>query len=163
MNALASAVTHIADFREGLGWGISEPLAGTTSGRRDRRNFVICARYSEAAELRLPEGKVRCANHQGEAMPRPYFQASIKGLEALFEQHADDTGLLAALLDELEQRKTPKAISLKDRVVKRLAAKKTGADASSVGPAPMPEAPRQPELPLDTTASATRWTSPAWR
>ena len=35
-------------------------------------------------------------------MRRPYFQASIRGLEALFEQHADDTGLLAALLYELE-------------------------------------------------------------
>ena len=31
-------------------------------------------------------------------MPRPYFQASIKSLEALFEQHADETGILAALL-----------------------------------------------------------------
>ena len=95
-----------------------------------------------------------------EAMPRPYFQASIKGLEALFEQHADDTGLLAALLDELEQRKSPKAISLKDRVVKRSAAKKAGADASNVGPTPRPQAPRQPELPLDTTTSATRNPSP---
>ena len=62
-------------------------------------------------------------------MPRPYFQASITGLEALFEQHANDAGLLAALSDELKQRKTPKAISLKDRVEKRLAAKKASADA----------------------------------
>jgi hypothetical protein len=95
-----------------------------------------------------------------EAKPRPYFQASIKGLEALFEQHADDTGLLAALLDELEQRKSPKAIGLKDRVVKRLAAKKAGADASNVSPTPRPQAPRQPELPLDTTTSATRKVPP---
>jgi predicted nucleic acid-binding Zn-ribbon protein len=93
-------------------------------------------------------------------MPRPYFQASIKGLEALFEQHADDTGLLAALLDELEQRKTPKAISLKDRVVKRLAAEKAGADASNVAPTARPEGPRQPKLLLDTTMSATREVPP---
>src|SRR6266446_960541 len=78
MNALASAVTHIADFRGGLGWGISEPLAGTTSGRRDRRNFVICARYSEAAELRLPEGKVRYANHQGRGEAAAVFPGEHK-------------------------------------------------------------------------------------
>ena len=71
-------------------------------------------------------------------MPRPYFQASIKSLEALFEQHADETGILAALLDELERRNTPKAINLKGRVVKRLAAKKAGADASNVNPTPRP-------------------------
>src|SRR6516165_1780351 len=93
-------------------------------------------------------------------MRRPYFQASIRGLEALFEQHADDTGLLAALLDELEQRRTPKAISLKDRVVSRLAAKKAGGEASNVGPTPRPEGPRQPELPLDTIMSATREVAP---
>jgi AAA domain/Topoisomerase DNA binding C4 zinc finger/PLD-like domain len=80
-------------------------------------------------------------------MPRPYFQASINGLEALFEQHADDAGLLAALLDELEQRRTPKAISLKDRVVKRLAAKEVAADSSNVGPTARPEVPRPPQLP----------------
>ena len=93
-------------------------------------------------------------------MRRPYFQASIRGLEALFEQHADDTGLLAALLYELEQRKTPKAISLKDRVEKRLAAKKAGANASNVGPTSRPEGPRQPELPLDTAMSTTRKVPP---
>jgi predicted nucleic acid-binding Zn-ribbon protein len=88
-------------------------------------------------------------------MPRPYFQASIEDLEALFEQHADDSGLLAALLEELKQRRTPRAISLKDRLVSRLAAKKAGADASNIGPTPRPQALRQPGLPLDTTTSAT--------
>jgi hypothetical protein len=82
-------------------------------------------------------------------MPRPYFQSSITGLEALFEQHGDDTGLLAVLLDELEQRKTPKAVSLKDRVVKRLAAKKADVDTSNVDPPPRAKGRRQPELPLD--------------
>jgi hypothetical protein len=106
------------------------------------------------------KGRFGVRTIRGEAMPRPYFEASIKGLEALFEQHADDTRLLAALLDELEQRKTPKAISLKDRVVKRLAAKKAGADASNVGPTPRPAGPRQPELPLDTSKSTTREVPP---
>jgi len=85
-------------------------------------------------------------------MLRPYFQASIAGLEALFEQHWDDTGLLAVLLDELGQRKTPKAVSLKNRVVERLAAKKAEVGASNVDP-PSPKGPRLPELPLDTTMS----------
>jgi hypothetical protein len=61
---------------------------------------------------------------------------------------------------ELEQRRTPKAISLKDRVVKRLTAKKAGADASNLGPTPRPKGPRRPELPLDTTMSATREVPP---
>jgi ssDNA-binding Zn-finger/Zn-ribbon topoisomerase 1/predicted nucleic acid-binding Zn-ribbon protein len=89
-------------------------------------------------------------------MPRPYFQASITDLEALFEQHRDDTRLLAVLLDELEQRKTPKAVGLKDRVVKRFAAKKTDVDASNVNPPPRPEGLRQSELALDPAMSATR-------
>jgi AAA domain/Topoisomerase DNA binding C4 zinc finger/PLD-like domain len=89
-------------------------------------------------------------------MPRPYFQANINDLEAFFEHCADDAGLLAALLIELEQRRTPKAVSLKDRVVKRLAAKKGGADPSNVGSRPRPERTRQPELPLDSTMSTTR-------
>lgn len=102
------------------------------------------------------KGKFGVRTIRGEAMPRPYFQASIKSLEALFEQHADETGILAALLDELERRKTPKAINLKGRVVKRLAAKKAGADASNVNPTPRPGGPKQPELPLDATMSTTR-------
>ena len=59
-------------------------------------------------------------------------------------------------MDELERRKTPKAINLKGRVVKRLAAKKAGADASNVNPTPRPGGPKQPELPLDATISTTR-------
>jgi hypothetical protein len=89
-------------------------------------------------------------------MPRPYFQSSIRVLEALFEQHWDDVRLLAALLSELEQRKTPKALSLKERVVKRLEAKKADIDALNLDPPPRPKEPSQPELPLGTTTRTTR-------
>ena len=83
-------------------------------------------------------------------MPRPYFQTSIEGLEALFRQHADDVALLTALLGELAHRKTPRAVILKDLIVKWLAAERAGS-ASSFGPRPKPERARQPNLPLDKT------------
>jgi hypothetical protein len=84
-------------------------------------------------------------------MPRPYFQTSIEGLEAPFRQHANDVVLLTALLDELAHRKTPRAIILKDLIVKRLAAKKAGSEASNFGPRSRPEGARQSNLPLDKT------------
>src|SRR5262249_49263830 len=95
-------------------------------------------------------------------MPRPYLQANIERLEALFEQHAEDVALLTAFLGELEHRKTPRAISLKDRILKRLAAKRAGSDASKLGPrSSRPEAARQSNLPLDKTGLLENGKSPS--
>jgi hypothetical protein len=95
-------------------------------------------------------------------MPRPYIQANIERLEVLFKQHADDVALLTALLNELEHRKTPRAISLKDRILKRLAAKRTGSATSKFSPrSSRPEAAGQPTLPFDKTRSLDDGKSPS--
>jgi hypothetical protein len=87
-------------------------------------------------------------------MPRPHFQAGAKELEALIEQHKDDAEQLAVLLEELGHRSTPKAITLKSRIARRLA-KMAGVGAPIITPPPRPNGPRQPELPLDTFPAST--------
>jgi hypothetical protein len=98
--------------------------------------------------------KLRYTDHREHGMRRPYFQAGTKELEDLFEQHKDEVEQLVILLDELEHRSTPKAITLKDRIVKRLAAKKAKVDAPNIAPVPRPPGPRQPELPFETAKAA---------
>lgn len=85
-------------------------------------------------------------------MPRPYFQASTRDLEALFERHKDDPEQLAVLLDELNRRNAPKAISLKENVMRLLEGKAADADAPNVR-SPL-QKPDQPELPLDSASGA---------
>jgi predicted nucleic acid-binding Zn-ribbon protein len=67
-------------------------------------------------------------------MSRPYFQAGAKDLEVLFERHKDNAEQLVVLLDELEHRTTAKAIALKGRIAKQLAAKKARVGAQHAAP-----------------------------
>ena len=108
----------------------------------------------KAAQQRLP-AEVPVYEHPGSnGMPRPHFQADGKELEALFERHKDDAEQLAVLLEELGHRSTPKAITLKSRIAKRLA-KMAGVGAPIITPPPRPNGSRQPELPLDTFPPST--------
>jgi hypothetical protein len=85
-------------------------------------------------------------------MPRPYFQTSTRDLEALSERHKDDPEQLVVLLDKLERRNAPKAISLKENVMRLLEGKAADADAPNVH-SPL-QKPEQPELPLDSASGA---------
>src|ERR1700730_5877560 len=88
-------------------------------------------------------------------MRRPYFQARTKELEALFERHKDDVEELVVLLGELEHRSTPRAVALKDRVLKQLAAaKKAEVGRRDIASPSSLSAPIQPELPVATPTRA---------
>ncbi len=52
-----------------------------------------------------------------EIVSRPYLQKSIKDLEALFVQNGGDVEVLASLEDELDHRKTPRALALKKKII----------------------------------------------
>jgi hypothetical protein len=128
-------------------FGLYKPVTVTIT-----RYFL--PQVQKAPQERLP-AEVPVYEHPGSnGMPRPHFQAGAKELEALFERHKDDAKQLAVLLEELGHRSTPKAITLKSRIARRLA-KMASVGAPIITAPPRPTGPRQPELPLDTLVAST--------
>lgn len=84
---------------------------------------------------------------------RPYFQKSIKDLEALFAKQSSDATVLANLQAELAHRTTQRAKTLKDKVSK--ASKSTPKAKHKIEQRPIPETPTQTSMELSPAEPAT--------
>lgn len=98
-------------------------------------------------------------------MRRPFLNAGIAELEAAFETRGNDPVFLRELLAELEFRKVPRAVQLREKARRRLAAMQQVAreKPAAAPPAPRPEPPRvagPPPAPPPPLPAATFGPSP---